>query len=1108
MVWNCLALPIKPRLVSAFFMAALCLSAAFVIGQESGLPKIVPPKIEGGKKSVKLPGTVNDICVGGGGKYLLLHMKELRKIAVFDVNTLMIKGYIAAGDDDTKFTASAKKAFLISASKGVISRWDLESLERELTKSIDTSGNQVRSFLMGSAANSGPLVIGIGDPRGFGGEILEVDSETLTSSGQVGKDHNAMKRSLNQFARISANGKTISGNDPFSMTRIGSEWTYKFAHEISGNQGNSTKQPTADGRYILAGNGVYTRDLKPVGEVQQRQNSRFRNLQVAGTSGPFYLELPMVEERSRRSSRDETPQDAKLMMVGESIALSTIPSLEPVTFSYRNRNNDDSLANDKQVFFIPDANLVIQVSPNFDSLNCIGFDVELALNEADFEFLVVTSRPNENLKVNEAFQYQIEARASSDKFSYKLESAPQGMSISDKGLVSWTPTTSSPAKNSVIVSISVSDDETTFHNFQLSVAGAKGQLSATSTANATVAPNVEETEINDDQLKIKLPCSYTQMVVGGSGRYLLLHLEELMKIAVVDISQGKIVNYIPANDASTLFAASQDKLIVFGNDQGVVSRWNLATQERELTVNSPFGGKISSIAMGAGSRGPAMVFRTSGSFQSGIAFLDLDTLGEFKVDWENNNRPSPSFNGFNQTHASNRGSYFTVPGCGPIHLNGNKIKFGWDRNQGTYLPSADGRYFFQQGRQYNFEMQTTSGDTNFGTVVPAVAGDFFLGFNSTSNSRNGRNSTTILSPRLYMYGESRSIVNLPKLKLAVQANGMGGVSYQYAGLQNRVCFVPDAKAVVISDPTLESLTIHRLDLDQALEDSGVDYLLVTSRPEPEVKFGQAFSYPMVVKSKNGGLKFNLESGPKGMLVDQQGNVTWQVPNTLDLAKHSAIISVKDNKDQEVFHTIALEAPEVLVKLAKLEKEKRDKEQAVEAARRAEHQAEMVLRNTKRREAEMARRAETERRRTAALTPLTFESREWTDNTGEHTIVATFLQIENKTSVILKDANGKKKTIPLQKLAPEDMYHAVECDLKLKRHQNSGSQKGESPFAPKVDEIMFDELSPPVEYDDGTSRTILLDAGELPMTDLDLKDLKLPQFETLEKEKEITPGKKR
>ena len=46
--------------------------------------KIVP--FSGDLKTVRLPASIKDIVAGGGGRYLIMHLAQLRQLAIFDTS--------------------------------------------------------------------------------------------------------------------------------------------------------------------------------------------------------------------------------------------------------------------------------------------------------------------------------------------------------------------------------------------------------------------------------------------------------------------------------------------------------------------------------------------------------------------------------------------------------------------------------------------------------------------------------------------------------------------------------------------------------------------------------------------------------------------------------------------------------------------------------------------------------------------------------------------------------------------------------------------------------------------------------------------------------------
>src|SRR5439155_26775690 len=122
-------------------------------------------------------------------------------------------------------------------------------------------------------------------------------------------------------------------------------------------------------------------------------------------------------------------------------------------------------------------------------------------------------------------------------------------------------------------------------------------------------------------------------------------------------------------------------------------------------------------------------------------------------------------------------------------------------------------------------------------------------------------------------------LKLPIARLDKAQHGLSfdGWDREPLGPWKRVFFVPDAKVIVVLPTSNDQLVLHKFDADAALEKSGLDYLLITSRPPTVVKAGTNFSYAITVKSRNPKIEFKLDSGPKGMKVSDAGVVTWKVP---------------------------------------------------------------------------------------------------------------------------------------------------------------------------------------------------------------------------------------
>ncbi|MCA9175126.1 MAG: hypothetical protein KDB14_11640, partial [Planctomycetales bacterium] len=891
-----------------------------VLGQTATLPGVSPPAMDGETQQIPLPASLDDLDVGGGGRYIALHFKTLRKIGIFDVNQLKITHYVAANEDDTKFAAGATKLLTVSGDKGVISRWDLATGERELSQTIKLDGPATHALL--GSASDGPAIVGSGQ-RSYDGAGLLVDLATLKSSA-LGKS--GLQRGFGEGAqvRISANGNVLgiwaTGVSPSglqSVVRTGDQWVGRYEHDSVGYI-----VPSPDGRILYTARGLYTNQLRRTGAIPGQMS-----LSIPGIHGPFYL---TVQSDSSPRQKPSPPQ-VQLKLVGDDRPLAVVPHLEQVLQSDDNWSRQ-VLTIDKRLLLIPDAKLILQVSNSKDELVAVRFDIDAALEASDVEYLIVTSRPPLGVSAGDPLSYQIEAKTSGKELQYQLDSGPDGMKLSPTGLLTWTTDSNSPASSQIIVSISDDTGQQAFHSFPLNVAG--GNDKPTLSTPPASPPNVATTgaapqaivtsaaDVGDSPVEIELPGAISDLAVAGNGRFVLLHLKELRKVAVFDVSEGKIVHYFSANDDDTKVVGGATRVLIFSQLQGVVSRYRLDNFQRDLTVTTPFAEPIQYVGMGGGSEGPALVRTSSGSGALAsveLRFLDLETLRPLEVTWSDGHRPHGVYRDRNAIRASMDGSVFVVDGMGAIRLAGSQATVTRDSSNVGLLPSANGRFYLANGRLLSSELKPLGDNTNnFGAAVHSLTGSYMIGVDAGTRSRfRNAESSQSRGGKLYQIGDQRPLVTIPDLLVSPPNDRIGGYQASTLSLDKRVLFVPEAKVIVTVPYTDDRLRVLPFDVQKALDASGVDYLIVDPAPQQTVALGKPYEYTLSVKSKRGGLKFTLDAGPEGMKVSSDGKVTWDVPGSLTAALHPVIISVSDASGQSTFHTFEVTAPEVARRAAEL-----------------------------------------------------------------------------------------------------------------------------------------------------------------------------------------------
>jgi hypothetical protein len=156
-----------------------------------------------------------------------------------------------------------------------------------------------------------------------------------------------------------------------------------------------------------------------------------------------------------------------------------------------------------------------------------------------------------------------------------------------------------------------------------------------------------------------------------------------------------------------------------------------------------------------------------------------------------------------------------------------------------------------------------------------------------------------------MIGEDRPLLTLKTIDLpTVGDRGEQWVRHDFT-YDKRIHFLPQAKLIVTIPASNDQLVLHRLDVDAALEKSGVDYLFVTSDAPGSARKGETYNYQVTVKSRKGGLKYRIESGPAGMTVSDGGKVTWRVPAGFPDPDATGILVITDAAGQERFHTFTV-----------------------------------------------------------------------------------------------------------------------------------------------------------------------------------------------------------
>jgi len=419
-----------------------------------------------------------------------------------------------------------------------------------------------------------------------------------------------------------------------------------------------------------------------------------------------------------------------------------------------------------------------------------------------------------------------------------------------------------------------------------------------------------------------LPGVVSDVVVGGSGRFIIYQIPEHRQLAIFDVNEAKVVKFLPLAEAEAKVAAGADKLIIYLPDANLLQRYDLKTFEREASVVSTAKAPLNKMLMGSASQGPLYLCPKDPGFgKPAIVLFDPATLKELPRQPE---VKGLLLFGISPTVArvSGDGRLVTTysPGTSPqghtiVAGTGNELKTANLTGDvaGRMSPGAEGRFIYTARGIFTSEGKPVGKMGGYGDgsryCLPAAEGEaLYLRIDVPGFPHGDGKKTGTLY--LHTQGEERPIAALPDVPLPKGTNTWGREAFltdQYLHL------IPSAQLLVALAPTKDKLHLFKVDVDQLLAKADYDYLLVLSRPPVSAVRGEEFVYKPVVKSKKGSVKLRVESGPEGMSVDDKGQLTWKVPAKLADKEVTVIASVGDAGGQEVFHNFRLSIRGALAK---------------------------------------------------------------------------------------------------------------------------------------------------------------------------------------------------
>ncbi len=428
------------------------------VGQNSGDIQLITTTQSGNqtqqeddkdKVTIPMPGKIDNIIKAGGGRYLILSFTGVQKLAVFDVYECRITKYLDLPKEKTIFAAGKDKLVLYLTEKKVLERYSLKTMEKENTCALPKN-IVIHKIAMGCNSN-GPVIAAIMINDAVY-NIYFYDLTTLTKQNITTDNSSYDTRFIPNYS-VSEDGKTVCiWNKEKSRDVI-------YVGSLFGNYFNTNyvqipaeeSMPGKDYSYIYTKIGVLNSDLEIASQTVQN------TICLPANGGEFFMSIRNKAIYIYRAS------DFTLLY-----ASKEIPEVNFAPVTGYKQPDLASLSVGQSVYFYPNANLLITIPVTRDGIVLRNVDIISEMDNAKIPYCYVNSQPVAKFKKGEIYTYQLQIKTNQKNITYKIESVPDGMTISKTGLIEWpVPENYASKVETIILVISDDNDKSFYHTFKI-----------------------------------------------------------------------------------------------------------------------------------------------------------------------------------------------------------------------------------------------------------------------------------------------------------------------------------------------------------------------------------------------------------------------------------------------------------------------------------------------------------------------------------------------------------------------------------------------------------------------------------------------------------------
>jgi hypothetical protein len=425
---------------------------------DSPLEEVKPPQRAG--LDFRLPDKIKDVTLAAGGRLVIFLCAQRKELLVFDMMDKRFIKTIPLDTTDCLIAGTRNRLLVYNKPRMTLIQYDLKNFTRERTQILGT--NKI-SFMTAGYDSDAMVILGLSrspfDKQSPGVLILSADSlrpidlevPAEMSGAQFNPPH----------VRTSGNGRVITFLEGHRITNYVLTERRFVMHQGRVDTGYAV--PNHSGQMILCVKGVFNHKAEKLNDIELSSDPGTLFCYVPATQGNWFLKCHPPHFFNGK------PGTAPLIYLGTNPApVAVLPEMDLSVCSYGLK--DKVLSFDKHLVFHPPAKAVLMLADTNDALHLYPVDLDKQLEDRGDDTMLVTTIPPVTAYLGTTLRYAIKVQSKAGNFVYRLKTFPEGMSISDDGILTWKLPNKMDAKE-VPVDVIIADKrgETISHKFTLQI---------------------------------------------------------------------------------------------------------------------------------------------------------------------------------------------------------------------------------------------------------------------------------------------------------------------------------------------------------------------------------------------------------------------------------------------------------------------------------------------------------------------------------------------------------------------------------------------------------------------------------------------------------------